>query len=68
MNSITQELAQNCKIYLNSRICYLNRKNDKWELYNEKKDYFGNYDWVIFTLPVEQICSIIPKIYHFLIK
>ena len=61
MNSITQELAQNCKIYLNSRICYLNRKNDKWELYNEKKDYCGNYDWVIFTLPVEQICSIIPK-------
>ena len=29
MNSITQELAQNCKIYLNSRICYLNRENDK---------------------------------------
>ncbi len=61
MNSITHELAQNCKINLNNRICYLNRKNNKWELYNEKKDYCGNYDWVILTMPVEQICSIIPK-------
>ena len=61
MNSIPRKLAQNCKIILNNKICYLEKNKDKWELYNEKKKYCGNYDWVIFTIPVEQTCSIIPR-------
>ena len=71
MDSIVKYKAKNCKVILNTKIEKILKKNDKWYLSDQNKKKYGNYDWIILSLPAEQSFQLITQeiaFYSFLEK
>ena len=60
MNSIARHLAQHLDIKTNTRIVLLNRQK-KWRLIDEHDSLYGDFDWVISTLPAPQALTLLPE-------
>ena len=61
MNSICKFLSQNLEVKLETTLQNVVKiKNGKWKLEILDGDVFEEFDWVIFSMPVEQISNIIP--------
>ena len=54
MDSIVKYLSRNLNINLNTKINKIIKKDDNWFLYDENNKAYGEYNWVILTLPAEQ--------------
>ena len=55
MDSILKYISRDCNVILDTKIESIKRKNDKWELYDQNKKSHGMYDWVILSLPAENL-------------
>tara|TARA_B100000900_G_scaffold411131_1_gene430198 strand:+ start:503 stop:1492 length:990 start_codon:yes stop_codon:yes gene_type:complete len=61
MDSIIKFLSKKCNIVLNTRIDKITKIKNKWILVDHNKKNYGQYDWIVLTMPAEQTFSIIPK-------
>ncbi len=61
MNSIVKYLARDCDVKLKTKVQKIKKNKKKWQIYDEDENFLGEYDWVIFTAPVEQTCLLISK-------
>ena len=61
MDSIVKYKSKNCKVNLNTKIEKIFKKNDKWYLSDQNKKEYGNYDWIILSLPAEQSFQLITQ-------
>ena len=61
MDSIVKYKSKNCKVILNTKIEKIFKKNDKWYLSDQNKKNYGNYDWIILSLPAEQSLKLITQ-------
>ena len=59
MDSIVKYKSQKCKVILNTKIKKIFKKNNKWFLTDQNKKSYGNYDWIILSLPAEQSLELI---------
>ena len=61
MDSIVKSLSKNYNLKLNTEICNIEKINKHWRLYDKNNKCYEKFDWVVFTIPSEQTCSLIPK-------
>ena len=61
MDSIVKYLAKDCNISLETKINSVKKIKDKWHLFDENKTFLGQYDWVVYAIPIEQTCSMISR-------
>ena len=60
MNAFAKYLSTDLNIKINTKISTLNR-DKKWKLYDDNKNFLGDYDWVISTSPSPQASDLLPK-------
>ncbi|MAI83777.1 MAG: NADP transhydrogenase subunit alpha [Rickettsiales bacterium] len=61
MDSILKHLSKSCDVILNTKIQKIVRKNNKWMIYDQNKNSYGSFDWIILSLPAEQSLELITK-------
>ena len=61
MNSIVKFLSEQCNVLLNKKVNKITMINHKWNLCDENNKEYNNYDWVVCSMPAEQVCTLIPK-------
>ena len=61
MDSIIKHLSKNCNVILNTKIERIIKENDKWNLYDQNKKFYGSYDWVVLSLPSQQSLKLITE-------
>ena len=61
MDTIVKYIAKDCNVILNTKIERIIKEKNKWFLYDQNKQSFGEYDWVILTLPAKQSLELIDK-------
>lgn len=61
MNSIGKYLAKNLNVHLNSHVAKIEEKQNKWDIYSDKGQNLGSFDWVISTAPSEQASKLLAK-------
>lgn len=67
MNSVVKYLARNnFFIKLLCKIEKIEKKNDKWFIFDTDFTSYGPYDWLFFTIPPNQVIDIIYKNFRFL--
>tara|TARA_X000000950_G_scaffold260122_1_gene329199 strand:+ start:401 stop:1378 length:978 start_codon:yes stop_codon:yes gene_type:complete len=54
MDSIVKHISKSNRVVLSTKIIGLKKKKNKWQLYDQNKKTYAEYDWVILTLPSEQ--------------
>ena len=59
MNAIARMLAEPLDVHINTRIAQITRK-DKWVLTDEAGEPYGEFDWVLVTIPAPQVCDLLP--------
>lgn len=65
MNSIIQHLSSELHISLRSKVVWTNRRNNKWTICDINNNHYDDFDWLVFTTPVEQTCRIVPEVSSF---
>ena len=61
MDTIVKYISKDCNVILNTKIERIIKEKNKWYLYDQNKKSFGEYDWVILTLPAKQSLELINK-------
>ena len=61
MNAIAQHLAKDLNVCINTRVGAVAKLNDMWQLTDENDNHLGNFNWVIFAIPVDQLQELLPK-------
>lgn len=61
MDSIVKYLSINNNVILNTKIEKIIKVNNRWYLYDQSKKKYGQYDWVILSLPAKQSLDLITK-------
>ena len=64
MNKVAKCLAEGLNIHTNTRIVHLEHKQ-KWELSDENKKIYREFDWVILTVPSPQAIELLPKFFKY---
>jgi renalase len=54
MNAMAKALAENLNISYQTRLQSIHRKDDRWQLYSDEKQFLGAFDIVIITAPPPQ--------------
>lgn len=58
MSAMTQWMAQSLNVQYQSTISRIERKGKVWHLYEDNLE-LGQFDWVILTMPPEQVCELL---------
>jgi hypothetical protein len=66
MSAMMDWLANGMNIHYEHTISGLVRHKNKWQLSVKDKRLDDLYDWVIFTMPVPQVCNLVPPETEFL--
>lgn len=61
MNAVAQYLAKDINIHIKTRVGSVLKLNNQWQLSDEDNKLLGNYDWVIFAIPSDQLQQLLPK-------
>ncbi len=65
MSAIGEYLSRGLTINLNTRISSFKKEGEKWCLIDELGNELGVFDWIISTLPVQQVIDLVPKTLSF---
>ena len=68
MNAMPQFLAKGLDIRLNTRITLVTKVADKWQLFDSNDTLLGEYDWVVYAIPVDQLKELLPTTTDFYSK
>ena len=62
MNAIAQYLAKdlNTHIHINTRVGSVIKDKNIWQLSDDNGCHLGNFDWVIYAIPVDQLQELLP--------
>lgn len=61
MDSIVKYKSEKCNVILNTKIEKIFKENGKWCLSDQNKEKYGDYDWIILSLPAEQSLQLITQ-------
>jgi len=61
MNQFCKDLAQDLDISLQTRIAKIEKKAKKWQIYDDKNNFLGEFDWLFFSIPAPQLLELIPQ-------
>ena len=61
MDEIVKYISKDCNVILNTKIERIIKEKNKWYLYDRNRKSFGEYDWVILTLPAKQSLELLDK-------
>ena len=66
MNSISKHLSNKLDVKLNTKVNkMIKNMNNSWELFDDKLNNLGEFDWVISTAPANQSAEILPKYFKY---
>jgi renalase len=66
MNSISKYLSKELDVRLNTTVNKISKNsNNIWNLFDEKLNNLGEFDWVISTAPAIQSAEILPKYFKY---
>ena len=61
MNQFCKELARDLDITLQTRITKIERNAKKWQIFDDKNNSLGEFDWIFFSIPAPQLLELIPQ-------
>lgn len=61
MNSLCKELSQDLDLVLQTKITKIQRNNNQWQIFDDKENFLGEFDWVISSIPAPQLIDIAPQ-------
>ena len=59
MNSLCKEIAVNLDIRFQTKIARLDKVKNKWQIFDDKAIFLGEFDWVFFTIPAPQLTELL---------
>lgn len=66
MNSVAQALSKDLNVQLNTPIAEMKKLANSWQLFDDKGNELGNFDWVVCAIPIAQAKTLITGFYdHF---
>ena len=60
MNAMPQFLDKGLDIKLNTHIALVTKVADKWHLFDNNNALLGEYDWVVYAIPADQLKELLP--------
>lgn len=60
MNSLLKALAGDLNIHLSTRVDKLVAQADRWQLFDDKAQLLGEFDWVVSSAPLPQTQELLP--------
>ena len=61
MNQFCKELARDLDISLQTRIAKIEKNAKKWQIFDDKNNSLGEFDWLFFSIPAPQLLELIPQ-------
>ena len=61
MNQFCKELARDLDISLQTRITKIEKNAKKWQIFDDKNNSLGEFDWLFFSIPAPQLLELIPQ-------
>ena len=61
MNQFCKELSRDLNISLQTRIAKIERIAKKWQIFGDKNNSLGEFDWLFFSIPAPQLLELIPS-------
>jgi hypothetical protein len=61
MNQFCKELARDLDISLQTRIAKIEKNAEKWQIFDDKNNFLGEFDWLFFSIPAPQLLELIPQ-------
>lgn len=59
MNSLCKEMAINFDIRFQTKITKIEKIKNKWQIYDDKSFFLGEFDWVFFSIPAAQLSDLL---------
>lgn len=60
MNAFLKYLAQDLTVFVNSRVTHI-KKHHMWHVLDENDTEYGEFDWLILTMPAPQAALLLPE-------
>lgn len=61
MNQFCKELSQDLDISLQNRVAKIEKNAKKWQIFDDKNIFLGEFDWLFFSIPAPQLSELIPQ-------
>jgi renalase len=61
MNQFCKELSQDLDISLQTRVAKIEKNAKKWQIFDDKNNFLGEFDWIFFSIPAPQLSELIPQ-------
>ena len=61
MNQFCKELATDLEIQLQTRVAKIEKFEKKWQIFDDKNNFLGEFDWIFFSIPAPQLLELIPS-------
>ncbi len=61
MNQFCKELSQDLDISLQTRVAKIEKNAKKWQIFDDKNIFLGEFDWLFFSIPAPQLSELIPQ-------
>jgi len=60
MNQLCKELSRDLDISLQTRVAKIEKIEKKWQIFDDKNNFLGEFDWLFFSIPAPQLLELIP--------
>lgn len=61
MTNLCKEMAVGLNIISQTKVAKLNKINNSWQVFDDKQNFLGDFDWVFFAIPPLQVADILPN-------
>jgi renalase len=61
MNQFCKELSRDLDISLQTRVAKIEKNQKKWQVFDDKNEFLGEFDWLFFSIPAPQLLELIPQ-------
>ena len=61
MNQFCKELSRDLDISLQTRVAKIEKIEKKWQIFDDKNNFLGEFDWLFFSIPAPQLLELIPQ-------
>lgn len=61
MTNLCKEMASGLNVISQTKIAKLNKINGLWQIFDDKENFVGDFNWIFFAIPPLQVADILPQ-------